>query len=73
MAGKRWPVKNSIGKGVFLMELWRDQMKPRYVNPFTDFGFKKLFGEEASKPQLMDFLNALVPPVKCGVQVWRQS
>ncbi len=36
-------------------------MKPRYVNPFTDFGFKKLFGEEASKPQLMDFLNALLP------------
>lgn len=24
-------------------------MKQRYVNPFTDFGFKKLFGEEASK------------------------
>ena len=36
-------------------------MKPRYVHPFTDFGFKKLFGEEASKPQLMDFLNSLLP------------
>ena len=36
-------------------------MKLRYVNPFTDFGFKKLFGEEASKPQLMDFLNAILP------------
>jgi predicted transposase/invertase (TIGR01784 family) len=36
-------------------------MKPRYVNPFTDFGFKKLFGEEASKPQLMDFLNSMLP------------
>ncbi len=31
------------------------------VNPFTDFGFKKIFGEEASKPHLMDFLNALLP------------
>ena len=31
-----------------------------YVNPFTDFGFKKLFGEEASKPILIDFLNALI-------------
>ena len=61
MAGKRWTVKQSIGKGVFLMKLQRDQMKPRYVNLFTDFGFKKLFGEEASKPQLMDFLNALLP------------
>ena len=36
-------------------------MKARYVNPYTDFGFKKLFGEEASKPQLLDFLNALLP------------
>jgi len=37
-------------------------MKAKYVNPFTDFGFKKIFGEEASKPLLIDFLNALLPP-----------
>jgi len=36
-------------------------MKSKYVNPFTDFGFKKIFGEEASKPLLLDFLNALLP------------
>ncbi|MGD2088645.1 MAG: hypothetical protein PVH61_20880 [Candidatus Aminicenantes bacterium] len=24
-------------------------MKAKYINPYTDFGFKKLFGEEASK------------------------
>jgi len=36
-------------------------MKAKYINPFTDFGFKKIFGEEASKPLLMDFLNALLP------------
>src|ERR1700743_3031376 len=35
-------------------------MKAKYVNPFTDFGFKKIFGEEASKPLLLDFLNALL-------------
>jgi predicted transposase/invertase (TIGR01784 family) len=35
-------------------------MKAKYVNPFTDFGFKKIFGEEASKPLLIDFLNALL-------------
>jgi predicted transposase/invertase (TIGR01784 family) len=35
--------------------------KQRYVNPFTDFGFKKLFGEEAHKHLLVDFLNALLP------------
>ena len=33
-----------------------------YINPFTDFGFKKIFGEEASKPHLIDFLNSLLPP-----------
>jgi len=37
-------------------------MKAKYINPFTDFGFKKIFGEEASKPLLLDFLNALLPP-----------
>lgn len=36
-------------------------MRARYINPYTDFGFKKIFGEEASKPLLIDFLNALLP------------
>ncbi|MCW3111400.1 MAG: hypothetical protein JWQ09_5906 [Segetibacter sp.] len=36
-------------------------MKAKYINPFTDFGFKKIFGEEASKPLLLDFLNSLLP------------
>jgi predicted transposase/invertase (TIGR01784 family) len=31
----------------------------RYINPFTDFGFKKLFGEEANKDLLIDFINSL--------------
>jgi predicted transposase/invertase (TIGR01784 family) len=35
-------------------------MKERYINPFTDFGFKKLFGEETNKDLLMDFLNELI-------------
>jgi len=26
-------------------------MKARFINPYTDFGFKKLFGEEAHKIQ----------------------
>jgi predicted transposase/invertase (TIGR01784 family) len=33
----------------------------KYVNPFTDFGFKRLFGEEAHKDLLQDFLNELLP------------
>jgi predicted transposase/invertase (TIGR01784 family) len=36
-------------------------MKARYINPYTDFGFKKLFGEEGSIDLLMDFLNQLLP------------
>ncbi|NJO00413.1 MAG: PD-(D/E)XK nuclease family transposase [Bacteroidia bacterium] len=33
----------------------------KYINPYTDFGFKKLFGEEANKDVLIDFLNQLLP------------
>jgi predicted transposase/invertase (TIGR01784 family) len=36
-------------------------MISKYVNPYTDFGFKKLFGEEGSKDLLIDFLNQLLP------------
>lgn len=36
-------------------------MTSKYINIFTDFGFKKIFGEEASKPLLMDFLQCLLP------------
>lgn len=31
-----------------------------YINPFTDYGFKKLFGEELNKDLLLDFLNELL-------------
>ena len=37
-------------------------MISKYLNPYSDFGFKKLFGEEASKELLVDFLNQLLPP-----------
>lgn len=36
-------------------------MQDKYVNPFTDFGFKKLFGEEPNKELLISFLNTLLP------------
>jgi len=32
----------------------------KYINLFTDFGFKKLFGEEPNKDLLIDFLNELL-------------
>ena len=33
--------------------------RERYINPYTDFGFKKLFGTELNKDLLISFLNAL--------------
>ncbi len=36
-------------------------MKERYINPLTDFGFKKLFGTEPNKVLLIDFLNQILP------------
>jgi len=35
-------------------------MYTRFLNPMTDFGFKKLFGEEESKPILKHFLYDLL-------------
>ena len=32
----------------------------KYINPFTDYGFKRLFGEQPSKELLLDFLNELL-------------
>ena len=34
--------------------------RERYINPYTDFGFKKLFGTEVNKDLLISFLNALI-------------
>ena len=32
----------------------------KYINPFTDFGFKKLFGTEFNKELLISFLNEVL-------------
>ncbi len=37
-------------------------LKDKYINPFTDFGFKKLFGTEPNKDLLIDFLNEVILP-----------
>ena len=34
--------------------------KEKYINPFTDYGFKRLFGEDPNKDLLLDFLNELL-------------
>ena len=36
-------------------------LRDRYINPLTDFGFKRLFGSEPNKVLLIDFLNVLLP------------
>jgi len=37
-----------------------EEFTEKYINPFTDYGFKKLFGEEINKDLLLDFLNELL-------------
>jgi len=32
----------------------------RYINPLTDYGFKRIFGEEANKDLLIHFLNSVL-------------
>ena len=32
---------------------------PKFINPFTDVGFKRIFGQEIHKELLIDFLNSL--------------
>ena len=37
-----------------------NEFKEKYINPFTDFGFKKIFGQEYNKDLLLDFLNSIL-------------
>ena len=34
-------------------------IRDRYINPYTDFGFKKLFGTDMNKELLISFLNSI--------------
>ena len=38
-------------------------MEIRYINPFIDYGFKKLFATEANKDILISFLNAVIEDI----------
>ena len=37
-----------------------EEFVEKYINPFTDFGFKKIFGQEYNKDLLLDFLNTIL-------------
>jgi len=41
-----------------------DIVTSKYINPYTDFGFKKLFGSPLNKDLLIGFLNALFEEAK---------
>ena len=41
-------------------QIMKTQDMGKFINPFTDVGFKIIFGQEFSKPQLLDFLNTLL-------------
>lgn len=43
----------------------------RYINPFTDFGFKHLFGSENNKDILISFLNAVLPDQKIATLAYK--
>lgn len=36
-------------------------LENKYVNPLTDYGFKRIFGEEPNKDILIQFLNDILP------------
>ena len=37
----------------------------KFINPFTDVGFKRIFGQEINKDLIIDFLNSLLVDEKC--------
>ncbi len=41
----------------------------RFINPFTDMGFKRIFGQEVNKNLLIDFLNDLLEGEKRIVNI----
>ena len=45
-----------------------DDKKERYINPYTDFGFKRLFGTEMNKDLLISFLNSILGNGDIGIR-----
>ena len=48
-----------------------ETLKERYINFFTDFGFKRLFGSEPTKGCLIDFLNSLLDGLESPIKELR--
>jgi predicted transposase/invertase (TIGR01784 family) len=45
---------------IFIFAANIDDTMGKFINPFTDVGFKRIFGQEMSKPVLIAFLNSLL-------------
>lgn len=43
-----------------LCNILKATVMERFINPFSDFGFKVIFGQEVSKNLLISFLNSLL-------------
>jgi predicted transposase/invertase (TIGR01784 family) len=52
---KKYDTKQNIEPNVI-----SEEAHSKYINPLTDFGFKRLFGTEENKDLLIDFLNAVL-------------
>ena len=42
------------------LQFLMDETEGRYINPYTDYGFKYLFGTEQNKEFTLAFINALL-------------
>lgn len=49
--------KDCVTLGV---ETKNEEIMGKFINPFTDVGFKLIFGQEINKDLLIDFLNSLL-------------
>jgi predicted transposase/invertase (TIGR01784 family) len=57
--GKSKTAKSSVGANITARKAIFEDAGV-YINPLTDFGFKRIFGTEANKDLLIDFLNAIL-------------
>ena len=62
-ASKSQPVKKQK-TAIYEPDLIQDPIG-RYINPLTDFGFKRIFGTEANKDLLIESIKTLI---KCTQQ-----
>jgi predicted transposase/invertase (TIGR01784 family) len=58
----RGTVRYSVEQNLYdyVTEDGANLIRSKFISPFNDYGFKRLFGQEDSKDLLIDFLNALL-------------